>query len=265
MKRSVMSLCCALAMSFTCNAALAVRTLTLVAEDDWYPYSAQQNGVSEGYAVELVRAAYAAVGVDVRFKVASFKSCMKQVEDGTELGCFDVNQDDDTRKRFIFPKEYLFVDTGGIYDMASSKQPDRITMHDLVGFRVGYTNGAVYGDYLDHAQGIQREFAMSDLSNLRKLIAGRQDYSLISTAVANYLFKTYPDDFAVKPRLVGLVTNQKLYVGFSKKRPEAAEAASLLDEGLAKIRANGIYSKIEIEWLGTFRLPDRLAEPRSKK
>jgi len=235
----------------------AVKTVTIIAEDDWYPYSSQVKGVSQGFAVDVVRAAYAAVDVEVNFKFASFKSCLTQVEAGTEVGCFDITLDEDTQSRFLFPNEPLFVDTGGIYAIDKPGLADRVTPQDLVGSRVGFTNGAVYGDFLDKAKGIQREYAMSDLSNLRKLVAGRQDYSLVSTVIANYIFKSHATDFTVMPKLVGVVSNQKMYVGFSKKRPESKEAAALLDAGLVKIRANGTYKKIEAQWLGNTPLPDK--------
>jgi polar amino acid transport system substrate-binding protein len=257
--------CGALTLALFSHHAWAAKTYTIIAEDDWYPYSSQIKGISVGFAVDVVRAAYSAVGVDVRFKVASFKSCMAQVEAGTELGCFDINRDEDTRARFIFHSESLFADTGGIYAMEKPGMPARVAPQNLIGYRVGFTNGAVYGDFLDRSRGIQREYAMSDLSNLRKLVAGRQDFSLVSTVIADYIFKTHPDDFTVMPKLVGVVSNQKMFVGFSQKRAESKEAAALLDAGLIKIRANGTYRKIETQWLGNFQLPEKFIEPKSKK
>jgi polar amino acid transport system substrate-binding protein len=247
------------------QAVAQTKTITLVAEDDWFPYSGQRDGKSVGFVVELVRAAYASQGVNVQFKVASFKSCLTQVEEGSELGCFDINLDDDTRKRFLFPNESLFSDTGGIYDMEKSGLPDKVTPQSLVGYRVGYTNGAIYGEFLDKAKGIQREFAMSDLSNLRKLVAGRQNYSLISTISAEYIFKSHPEDFPEKPRLVGIVSDQKMYVGFSLKRADSKEAAALLDAGMIKIRANGTYKKIELDWLGSYLPPEKSTPAKVKK
>jgi polar amino acid transport system substrate-binding protein len=258
-------LCAVLLSGLIHHACAQTKTITLIAEDEWYPYSAQRDGKSVGFVVEVVRAAYAAEGVDVKFKVASFKSCLTQVEEGTEVGCFDINQDDDTKTRFLFPGESLFTDTGGIYDMENSGLPDKVTPQSLVGYRVGYTNGAIYGEFLDKAKGIRREFAMSDLSNLRKLVAGRQDYSLISTISADYIFKSHPEYFPLLPRLVGVVSNQKMYVGFSLKRPDAKEAAALLDAGLIKIRANGTYKKIEMEWLGSYLPPEKNGSTKSKK
>ena len=256
---------CVMAGFIFMQSAHAAKSITLIAEDDWYPYSAQRNGVSEGFVVDVIRSAYATVGVDVKFKVASFKSCMKQVEEGVEIGCFDINLDNDTNSRFLFHNEALFVDTGGIYDMEKSGFPDKVTPQNLVGYRVGYTNGDTYGEYLDNAPGIQREYAMSDVSNLKKLVAGRQDYSLISTITAQFIFKTHAADFPVLPRLVGIISNQKMFVGFSLKRAESKEAAALLDEGLIKIRADGTYKKIETQWLGVYLPADKPAKKAVKK
>ena len=45
--------------------AFAQQRVTLVAENDWFPYSAERHGEPEGMAVDLVRAAYKAAGVEL--------------------------------------------------------------------------------------------------------------------------------------------------------------------------------------------------------
>jgi len=234
----------------------AAQTITLDAEDSWFPYSALQNGQVDGFVVDVIRAAYKAVGIEVKFNPLPFKRCLTQVESGTDLGCFNVNKQPENEKRFLLHKVPLFKDKGGIYDMEKSGLPGLVQPEGLIGHRVGYTHGFTYGDYLDKTDGILREYAPNDLSNLKKLAYGRQEYSLVSVISATYLFKTYPADFPVLPRLVGVVAEQEMFVGFSRKRPDSIEAAARLDEGLLVIRKNGTYLKIVKKWLGQFPMMD---------
>jgi len=243
----------------------AAQTITLTAEDDWFPFTALRNGQVEGFSVDVIRAAYAAVGVDVKFNAMPFNRCLAQVEFGTDLGCFNIVRQSETEKRFLFHKVPLFKDIGGIYDMEKSGLPSRVSPKDLIGHRVGYTLGDTYGDFLDKAEGIRREMAPTKLLNLKKLTAGRQEYSLISVSIAAYLFKTYEADFPVRPRLVGVVSEQEMHVGFSYKRPDSAAAAGKLDAGLLVIRKNGTYKMIEDKWLGEYPMLEDVFRIELKK
>ena len=119
---------------------------------------------------------------------------------------------------------------------------------DLRGHRIGVTHQYTYGDQIENDKAIIREVAPSDISNLRKLVIGRSDYSLIYTRVASYLETSYPAEFKGKIFQVGTVLDDKLFVSFSKIRPESVRYASLLDQGLLAIRADGTYKKLELKW-----------------
>lgn len=99
--------------------AQAGTSYTLIAEDDWFPYTAERNGVIEGFGVDVIRAAYAAVGVEVKFKATPFSRCLMQVENGDDLGCFNTVKESDTEKRFLFHKQPLYENVTGIFDMAN--------------------------------------------------------------------------------------------------------------------------------------------------
>ena len=63
------------------------------AEDDWSPYSSVAQGRPVGFAVDLVRAAWAASGVDVELVPLPYARCMKEVDRGLLAGCFDTLHD----------------------------------------------------------------------------------------------------------------------------------------------------------------------------
>nr|WP_314859091.1 transporter substrate-binding domain-containing protein [uncultured Undibacterium sp.] len=237
----------ALGLSFPVYADNAVPTIILVGEDDWYPYSAYKDGKLQGLAVDLIEAAYAAVDVKVQFKTASYLRCMMLAESGQELGCFDSLKDSKLLKTHLFHQELIFKAEIGIYARASSKESN-MKPRDLRDKHVGVTHGYTYSDEIDGTQLIQREVAPTDVSNLRKLILNRSEYSLVYTRVVDYLVAKYPAEFKDKIRQVGSLNQSELYLSFSKHRPEAKKFANLLDLGLRKIKKNGVYAQIEQKW-----------------
>jgi polar amino acid transport system substrate-binding protein len=178
-------------------AAARAETITLIGEDDWYPYSGLKDGRIRGFAADIIEAAYAAAGIQVKFTSAPYSRCLMLAQTGQALGCFDSLQDAKLASLFIFHKEPIFKAVIGIYARENDKLP-AITRLDLRGHQVGVTHGYTYGSDIENDAGIIRETAPSDLSNLRKLLRGRSDYSLVYTRVADHLRVTHPQEFQGK-------------------------------------------------------------------
>jgi polar amino acid transport system substrate-binding protein len=223
----------------------AANPVVLVAEDDWYPYAARQDGKAVGMAVDIVRAAFAAVDVPVELKSMPYARCMQAVKQGVELGCFDTLKDDTTRGAYLFHERPLFTATIGIY--ARSDFSGTLSAADLTGRRVGLTNGYTYGDAVEKSAAIHKDVAPNDLLTMRKLVAERVEVALVYTRVADWLQTQHPD-LRGRVRQVGVLLQDGLYISFSKSHPDAARILPLLDRGLARIRANGTHARIEAEW-----------------
>ena len=83
----------ALAIAALATTAMAApEKILLAAEDDWPPYSSVRADRSgpEGFAVDVVREAFATQGVQVGFVVVPFALCMLMARTGEALGCFDA-------------------------------------------------------------------------------------------------------------------------------------------------------------------------------
>lgn len=223
-------------------------TVSLIGEDDWYPYSAKKDGKLQGFAVDIVKAAYAAAGVDLQLKTMPYARCMEVVKQGEELGCFDSADVPELRKEFVFHKQPLFNAEIAIYTLAGNEGGKPLTVADLKNKTVGITNGYTYGAELEDDASIKKDTAPSDLVNVRKLLAGRVKYSLVYTRVMDSLIASNAAEFQGKVKQVGSVTKHGLFVTFSPKKPESKRYAELLDKGLNTIRGNGVFADIEKKW-----------------
>lgn len=235
--------------------AYSRESLTLLAEDDWFPYAAQRNGQAVGMAVDIVREAYRAVDVSVSFRSMPYARCMKLVEVGREIGCFDSLKDATTEPDFRFGKTPLFHGTIAIYGRstaAAALPVAGLTVAQLSGKRVGLTNGYTYGSEVELDHNMVKDIAASDLASLRKLLLGRLDYALVYSHVADYLQASHRYELAGKVQRVGEVCDEPLYLAFSKRHARSARAMQQLETGLRRLHDSGRYQQIIQSWDARF-------------
>ncbi len=230
-----------------CQAA-AAETISLGAEDAWYPYSGQINGEARGFTVDLVRAAFAAVGVDVSFQSLPYARCMRKTKEGSLLGCFDTSRSAIVEADYLWHKKPMFNARILIYARADHTGPNTMSVLDLEGKPVIVTHGYEYGDAFDSNKNMLRQSAPTDLSGMRMLLAHRGDYVLVFERVAHQLIKEHPGEFAGKIVPVGVLSELRLYTVFSKTFPNSARYLELFDQGFAIIGKNGRLHEIERQW-----------------
>jgi polar amino acid transport system substrate-binding protein len=223
-----------------------VTKVRIGAEDDWRPYAYVQAGQPAGFAVDLVRAAWEAAGVEVELVPLPYARCMREVEAGKLAGCFDTLRDARTEDKYLWHKYHLFRARIGIYGR-SDGPADPVNVQALRGKRVGVTNGYDYGTAFDDDPTMVRDVAASDLTSLRKLVAGRVDYALVFDRVATEIAANNPT-LGQGFRLRGVLLEPSLYLSFSKKFPGVEPLIARFDAGLDKIRKNGEYARIEARW-----------------
>lgn len=228
-----------------CHAGERVR---IGAEDDWRPFSYVANGQPKGFAVDVVRAAWAAVGIEVELVALPYARCMKEVDRAVLAGCFDTLRDAKLEQRYAWHQQPLFRTTIGIYGRVGTvPKHGTVALEDLRGKRVGTTHGYDYGAAFDDDRTMLRDVAPSDISSLRKLVAGRVDYALVFDRVANEIGRANPELGQGFVRR-GVLSEQSMYLSFSRDFPGVDRLIALFDQGLAKVRSSGEYVRIESRW-----------------
>jgi polar amino acid transport system substrate-binding protein len=214
-------------------------TITLGAENDWVPY-ANQDGT--GMANEIVLAAYKAVGIDVTFQVGPYNRLLKMVRDGTILGAFNVPKERSNEKAYIFGKTPLFIALSAYYH--NREKPLSVTRKEDLknGEKVGVVFDYGYGNFFANNDRIEKIEVRSDLLNLRKLAKGRIDATILYDKTATQLIRENGLADTIEKAFDS--ESADIYVAFSKRFPKAQYYADKLDEGLAIIKADGVYQKI---------------------
>jgi polar amino acid transport system substrate-binding protein len=221
-------------------------TVRIGAEDDWFPYSAQRNGKPVGMAADIVKAAYAAVGIQVELVSLPYARCMKLTEQNQLAGCFDTLRNPLLEKRYRWHKTPLFKARIDIY--APITAPDTpVTVDKLHGKLIAVTNGYDYGAAFDGDPTMRRDLGDSDLFALRKLAIGRVDYALVYDRIVSSTLRAHPE-LRGKFKSVGTLITPDIYVSFARSFPDVERLIARFDEGMDKIMTSGEYARIEARW-----------------
>ena len=225
------------------------QALTMAAEDDYYPYSAEVEGELTGLIPELSRAAFAAVGVDVDFVTRPFKRVVLMVEKGQAVGGFTSSIDDSNESAFYWHKTPLAVVSLAIWGRTGENDKN-LAAKDMEGKKVSITRGFFYTDAIDENDRIEKLVAPSDVSSLNMLALDRSDYALVTELIGSKIVQaSEAPDLRNRIETVGLIAKVPLHAFFSRKHPKGKEAAILFQKGLEIIRTNGEYQRILDSWL----------------
>ncbi len=233
------------AVIFLTSSFAQAETVKIIAEDDWYPYSAKFAEGPKGIVVDIVRAAFKAQGVDVEYDVMNYDKCMELVKDGGAIGCFDAPRTAEIEDVYLWHDERILPAEDYFY--APTDFQGKITsLQDAAGKKVGLTQGYGYGNNVDLDKGMDKEYSKTDTILIRKLLAKRLDSIILFDKVAEYLFPKLSVQGQLKQ--VGLADKIDIYVAFSKKNSEGKKYRDIFSEGFKKIKADGSYQKIVDEW-----------------
>lgn len=233
-----------LVLVFVASLGVRAESVTIGAEDDWYPYGGKIEDKPAGFGVDLVRAAFGAVGISVEFLSVPYARCLELVRRGELLACNEPARTDDTEHTVLWPDKPLFVARSLIYARAPSTERG-LSANSLKDKIVAVTHGFEYGSAFDNNKTIRRETVLKESSVFKMLAAGRADYALAYEKVANWIFAQHAGEFQGKFVAVGKIDEVRCYTAFSKTFPNSARYLAKFNEGFAKIVKDGTYREIE--------------------
>lgn len=240
-------LCCLLlaAASLAPPGRAAERQQVMV-EDAASPWS---NRRGEGYANDLVRAAFAAAGVDVELVVVPYARCKALVMQGGAASCLSMAAAPELDALVRFADTPLYSATPHFYYSRDQRPAAQSVATLAAGMRVGTVFGYEYPPFIAAlaARGIVFEAARSDAENLRKLSAHRIDFALLLT-----------DDMRSERLMrqqrggrVGVAfkgARQDSFIGFSTRHPDGEAQRRAFNAGFKAIGENGLRQTIHAEW-----------------
>jgi polar amino acid transport system substrate-binding protein len=206
-----------------------------------YPPYSSQHLPGEGSIVELTRRAFAVQGHTVQIDFLPWARVRVALRKGQYQGALalwpkEIKEEQLIASRPLFYSELgLFVRQGDPLQFAE--------LHQLRGKTLGLVRGYGYPQHILDA-GMILEEAVYDISNLRKLRAGRFDLVLLERRVGEHLINKDP---SLRGQLVwqGTVLERiPLFVGFRPPRSDQPDWIDIYEQGLRKLHASGEYMEI---------------------
>lgn len=211
--------------------------------NQYIPY-VYDSGKKGGVVADIVVAAFAEAGIEAVIWYRPWRRCAMLVEDGTVLGAFPYGITSRRKAYAWFSDEIWQCRNVFFYLKGRRGNLDFESLVDLRRFSIAGTSGNYYEDVFDQA-GLHVDYAPGEASGVRKVWEMRADLfaedELVGWSLIARLFPDSAHMFASTPTPWN-INPQSLMV--SKKYPGADRYLARFNEGLAAIRANGVYAAI---------------------
>ncbi len=222
------------------------KQLIVGSELDYFPFAMQnKKGEADGFSVELFKAVAQVMGFEVKFRVGPWNEVRRALENGEIDALPLVSYSEEREKVFDFTTPHT-VSYAAIF-VRKGKE----TIHseeELQGKKIIVMQGDATHDYLVEQHITQHIHLVKTVTDALRLLASGQE------------------DFALVPRLVGLITAKELNLtnlemtgpkinvygrgyGFAVTEGNAVLHAHL-NQGLSIVKASGQYDEIYDKWFG---------------
>ena len=229
-------LCCLLLITSITVSAAEVRLATL----EYPPYSSVSLP-ERGSIVELTTRAFAATGNSVQIDFLPWARALAELRKGNYDGILLLWPEEIISEQLIASRPLLYSELG--FFIRQDTPVAFTELSQLKGRKVGIARGYGYPkDILN--SGIVSEEGTDDLTNLRKLAAGRFDLVLLEQQVGLHLLSREP---ALQKTLAWqgqILARIPLLVGFAPPKPVQPDWASVYAQGLSALFTNGDYLRI---------------------
>jgi polar amino acid transport system substrate-binding protein len=215
------------------------KTVVLAAEDGWPPFSGPG---AKGLAEDIITAAYAAVGYQVKYVSVPFARAEYLTLKGKKTdGFFTTIKNTVYENKTIFPKMPIAMNEDSFFTLKERNIPYK-DLQSLKGLKVGTVNEYPYSDDFEKANFFKKDVAPSSKSNIRKLVGKRIDVLIEDKLVMSQLLKEMKLQDKIK--CIGVQAVNPLYISFAINRPIIKTYVEKFDEGMGIIKSNGTYQKI---------------------
>lgn len=207
---------------------------------EYPPYSSVhlRNG---GSIVELTRRAFAVQGYEAQIDFLPWARVRADLRSGNYQGALALWPKEVSEERLIASRPLFYSELGLFvrrdYELQFS------TLQQLAGEKLGIVRGYGYPQRILNA-GLELEDAVDDISNLRKLQAGRFNLVLLERRVGEHLIANDPH---LRGQLAwqGTVLERiPLLVGFIPSRRGQPDWIDIYEKGLRQLHASGEYMRI---------------------
>ena len=206
----------------------AEKKIIKLATLDWEPYIGQKLA-NNGYVAGIAREAFLREGYELQLDFLPWARVVQETKSGKYDGYFPEYYSKEVEKDFIFSAKFK----GG--PLGFFKKP----------YTIGVVREYVNTEEFDKADYLKKEEVVDDLTNIKKLLAGRIDLFVADKFVGLYLLRTFLPEKAGEMDFISPSLEEKdLYLCFPKQITRSEMLVKVFNSGLEKIIKDGTVNKI---------------------
>ena len=231
-----------LAIVMACVSALATAETVTLAIGDWEPFTSSKDPESQ-ISQDIVKEAFATQGVTVEFDFMPWKRAYVATQEGKVDGTFPWYSNEQRKQEMTIAEEPLMQEKE-VFFYRADKGFDWTSFDDLKKYKVGGTIGYSHVDVLE-AEGIELDKAKDDVTNFKKLAAGRIDTFPIGMNVGKYLIKkNLPADAAASLKQHPKeLSSGEMFMLFTKS-DRGRQLADTFNKGVKALKESGRYDEL---------------------
>lgn len=232
------------------------RRTIAIAADLWCPHNCAAGSKREGYMIEIAREAFALARLEVEYTNVSWARALELADQGYIDGVVGAFSRDSAG--FVYPEEAIGYARTALFTHADSDWTyegiNSLGQKKLVTIN-GYSYSTELDAYIDkHKKNPKRVWILSGPAPLTRAI------ELLEHDRSDVL----PEDLDVmhwtlgqlgkhdRLRMVGQLERLPVYIAFSEANPQSEDFATLLTEGVRKLRKSGrldeILASYNVSW-----------------
>ena len=240
-------ICIAFALLFSISSAAETNKHLRLGIDDFSPYT-MQHGERRGYVVDIVTETYQLAGYSVDVVFLPWKRALLKVEEKQLDGVIAAYVTDD-RKNFLSFSEFS-VDTHVLFAKLKNRPIKFTSLEDLSSYKIGVLKGSAHfeGEFYD-AEYLDKQVIRSHEQALKLLMKQRFDLLVSQKVILDYTINTeLPSLKGEIEYLSPNIVNMKAFHAIGKHRVDHPELLNSFDEAFKKLKANGRYQEILVEY-----------------
>ncbi|WP_027722942.1 basic amino acid ABC transporter substrate-binding protein [Maridesulfovibrio zosterae] len=248
LKKIIVALMLTIFTAFPAMAGSKAPVVTIASDCTWPPMEfVNKDKQIVGFSVDLMKACATAAGYDVKIKNVAWDGIFAGLAAGKyDAICSSVTINEKRKKVMDFSAPYFEVQQS----VVTNKDSNAKTLDDFKGKNIGAQIGTTGYFAIKTVEGVTPKsydeigLAMEDLYN------GRISAVVCDDPIAAD-FALQQADYAKRLKIAFTVKSDKAeYLGVAVRKGNT-EILSLIDKGLAAVRADGTYDKIKAKWFGS--------------
>ena len=217
------------------------KVITSVA-DPWPPFI-DPDSPTMGMSLEIVSAAFAVEGYEVKHEIMPWARALEGVKEGIYDIVPNLWYTDERAEYMLYGDAYAVNEVKFIKLKGDTFEYDGLA--SLKGKTVGIARGYGYGDDFYASTDFTRDESDGLMQNIGKLMEGRVDLTLEDKIVASATIKNEDETILDKIEFTeGGMGASNLHIGSGLANPRSKELIDAYNRGLKVIKENGVYEEI---------------------